>query len=60
MKPVTWSFNGDNIAMVNNPIQNGACKRGVIVKDLNPIFECDIAGQDNAAGFISGAYDLKK
>lgn len=45
---------------MKDAVKNGACESTVIIEHFGPVDEGDVAGEDNAAGLISGADDLKE
>jgi hypothetical protein len=58
-KPLA-TFKHDDLAMVEQAVEDGGGDGGVAVEDGWPLFECFVGGQHYGAAFVAGADDLEE
>ena len=53
LHPVAFPFHDDGLGVMQQPIEQCRCQRGIIVKNLRPIFEDPIRGDDDGSLLIA-------
>ena len=57
---VTFPFDSDSFAVMDEAVEDGGCNCGVIVKDAGPLFIGRVGGDDDGAAFITCADNPEK
>ena len=54
------TFNDDDLAMMNNPVEDSACYRIVIVENHGPLLENPVGCEEGGSALVSCGYNLEK
>ena len=54
------AFNDDDLAMMNNPVEDSACYDIVIVENNGPLFERPVGCEESGTALVSSGYNLEK
>lgn len=60
LEPVGFAADVDDVAVMLEPVEDGAGDNGITSKDAAPISKALVAGEDHAAFFVALADDLKE